>query len=238
MTTSEPALYDSLICLLNTGSASDADTHIKNELKTRVAELSQQLNIRHAHWAISCVADPAAAHHRRESVAGELPDVVAVFRIDSDQQIYAIVEAFTNMTSTLTALRCREREVMSPDRIQSGRIDGSMQFCSFSRPANQTHDEFMRIWWQEHTDVAIRTQSTFGYRQYEILEVVSGTFYADAIVEEHFPLEALSNPAVYFAAADASELKAHLDEMMASCDRFIDPDSINVVHMTEYVNQE
>ena len=57
-----------------------------------------------------------------------------------------------------------------------------------------------------------------------------------AIVEEHFPIEAMSSPAVFFnAEGDAEKLQRHQREIAESCARFIDFQSINVVHMSEYV---
>jgi hypothetical protein len=57
----------------------------------------------------------------------------------------------------------------------------------------------------------------------------------DAIVEEHFPIEAATSPEVFFdAPSDTKKLQENVARMMASCERFIQQDTINVIHMSEY----
>jgi hypothetical protein len=61
----------------------------------------------------------------------------------------------------------------------------------------------------------------------------------DAVVEENFPLEAMTSEYAFYgvAAGDDTSLAKRRDALMASCARFIDFDRIDVVPMTEYLLQ-
>ena len=56
----------------------------------------------------------------------------------------------------------------------------------------------------------------------------------DAIVEETFPIEALTDPKVFYDAGDDDELKANADRMLESCRRFLDFEPMEWTHMSEY----
>ena len=79
-------------------------------------------------------------------------------------------------------------------------------------------------------------QSTTGY----VRNVISRRLTEDApdhwtgIVEETFPIGALTDPKVFYAAKDDAELKANLDRMMASVTRFLDDGPMEFTHMSEY----
>ena len=85
--------------------------------------------------------------------------------------------------------------------------------------------------------MAIDTQSTFGYKQNVIVRPL--TYAAppyDAIVEENFPAEAMTNPqAFYDAAGDEEKHQKHEQAMIESCMRFIDFDKLDRILMSEYV---
>ncbi|MFC2028232.1 hypothetical protein ACFLU3_06050 [Chloroflexota bacterium] len=80
-------------------------------------------------------------------------------------------------------------------------------------------------------------QSTFGYKQNVIVRPL--TYAAppyDAIVEENFPAEAMTDPQVFFdAVGDDEKRQKHEQEMMESCMRFIDFDKLDRILMSEYV---
>ncbi len=84
-------------------------------------------------------------------------------------------------------------------------------------------EDFFRIWYEDHKVVAQQTQSTFGYTRNTVVRpLVEGSPAWDGIVEELFPIEALSDPMVWYAAASAEELAANQQTMMASVQRFLD----------------
>ena len=61
----------------------------------------------------------------------------------------------------------------------------------------------------------------------------------DAIVEEHFPPEAMaSDHAFYATGGDQALLQTHMQAMMDSVARFIDFEHIDVIPMSEYLIKE
>jgi len=57
-----------------------------------------------------------------------------------------------------------------------------------------------------------------------------------AIVEEHFPIEALTDPLVWYAAEGSEErYRRHLERMMQSCMAFLAIDRVEAHPMSEYV---
>jgi hypothetical protein len=54
------------------------------------------------------------------------------------------------------------------------------------------------------------------------------------VVEETFPIEALTNPHVFYAAKSEQEFRRNLDRMLESCRRFLDLEPLECTHMSEY----
>jgi hypothetical protein len=104
------------------------------------------------------------------------------------------------------------------------------------RPQWLSEAKWLDIWQGSHTGIAIDTQSTFGYRQNRVLQSLSTSGpVIDAIVEENFPPEAMTSPAVFYAADDNPErLQQHIKAMIESCQRFIDFDHLDCLPMSEY----
>ncbi len=115
------------------------------------------------------------------------------------------------------------------------RAPGMNQVTCISRKPGQDYDEFIQIWHGDHKTVAIETQSTVGY----VRNVVARKLTADApdwdgIVEETFPIEALTDPRVFYDASSDDALKANLDRMISSCQRFLDFGALECTPMSEY----
>lgn len=149
----------------------------------------------------------------------------------------AIVAAVPRMAAYLVTESQPIRNVLHPAR-PGERTVGFSQVAVLRRPPRLTHEAWLDIWHNSHTQVAIDTQSTFFYVQNVIVRPLS---YAapiyDAIVEECFPGSAMDNPFAFFDAADGDEKKfqTNLQGMMESVQRFIDLDKIDVVPTSQYV---
>ena len=129
--------------------------------------------------------------------------------------------------------RCETREILNPNSPLGKRTPGTVQLCTFEKRADLDRASFIQRWLGDHTEVAVETQSTFGYYQNLVAADCEAPF--DAIVEEHFPIEAATSPEVFFdAPSDTRKLQENVARMMASCERFIQQDTINVIHMSEY----
>jgi hypothetical protein len=100
-----------------------------------------------------------------------------------------------------------------------------------------SYDEFIERWHREHRAVALETQSTFAYVRNEIVRALTpdAPKWA-AVVEESFPIEALTDPAVWYAAAGSPErLERHRKRMVESCLAFLALDRVDSHPMSEYV---
>jgi hypothetical protein len=103
--------------------------------------------------------------------------------------------------------------------------------------AGLAYEEFIRLWHTEHRVVALETQSTFAYVRNEIVRALTpdAPRWA-AVVEESFPIEALTDPAVWYAAQDSPErLEPHRRRMIESCLAFLALDRVESHPMGEYV---
>jgi hypothetical protein len=90
------------------------------------------------------------------------------------------------------------------------------------RPADLPREEWLRRWLDDHTAVAIETQATFGYTQNIVEQTLTAdTPVVDAIVEELFPMAAVSDiHAFYGSGGDQAELENRMTSMLTSVARF------------------
>lgn len=117
------------------------------------------------------------------------------------------------------------------------RRPGMLQVAFLQIPAGMDAGEWFRVWRDDHTAVAIETQSTCAYRQNQVVRALtSGAPPFAAIVEEAFPAGAMtSQHAFYDATGDDDKLARNRGRMWKSSQRFVDLSSIEVVPTSEYV---
>ena len=129
-----------------------------------------------------------------------------------------------------------ESRPLGHERKRGQRTPGMMQLSCVSQRPDISHEEFRRIWHDDHLEVAVETQSTFGYVRNEIVRPLTegAPEHWSAIVEESFPIEALEDPMVFFDAETEAELAANRKRMVESCLRFLDLGRIEVTFMSEY----
>jgi hypothetical protein len=116
------------------------------------------------------------------------------------------------------------------------RTPGMYQVVLLRKPPRLSYEQWLEIWLGSHTQVAIDTQSTFGYRQNVIVRPLTPAAPpCDAIIEEYFPAEAMTEPMVFYnAVGDEAKRKRHEKAMLDSVMRFIDFDKIDRIPMSEY----
>lgn len=121
--------------------------------------------------------------------------------------------------------------------VPGQRVHGWCQVVFFRKPQQLGRNEWLALWQGSHTSLAIDTQSTFGYRQNAVVQVLNGAAQSfDAIVEESFPPEAMtSDHAFYATGGDEALLQRRMTAMLESCGRFIDFEHIDVIPMSEYL---
>jgi len=116
------------------------------------------------------------------------------------------------------------------------RTPGSAQVTCIVKRAELSHEEFLAIWYGEHRAVASETQDTFGYVRNEIVRALTPDAPDwTAIVEENFPIGALTDPEVFYdAVGDPERLRRHQKTMMDTCAKFLDLSRIEAHHCSQY----
>ena len=131
------------------------------------------------------------------------------------------------------------RPVVNTEHVAEpgARTPGMVQVTAIVRRPDISEDEFRRIWHEEQRPCAIETQSTFGYVRNEIVRTLAGDPPPwDAIGAESFPLEAMSDPAVFFdAVGDPDKLAANIERMVETVSRMLDLGQTDVTITSEYV---
>ena len=202
---------------------------LKEVLQPLAAELPERSGLR----ILIQDAESAVAAGYTQCAQPPLPDACICIDDLPTESISAVQTGLLNLFPQARAVLCESRLVLKPDWQIGERTPGTVQLCTFRHKQDISRDEFIQIWRDDHTSVAVETQSTFGYFQNLVCENQDTSF--DALVEEHFPIEAATSPEVFFdAIGDPAKLKQNIDCMMQSCARFIQQDTINVIHLSEY----
>lgn len=117
------------------------------------------------------------------------------------------------------------------------RTPGMSQVTCVQPKEGLAYDEFIRIWHEEQRPCAIETQSTFQYVRNEIVRRISGEAPPwAAIVEEGFPIEAMSDRNVFYdAVGDDAKFKENFTRMMETVQKFLALDKVDVTITSEYV---
>jgi hypothetical protein len=116
------------------------------------------------------------------------------------------------------------------------RTPGFANLAFLRRPADMPPEAWIAAWHDGHTQVAIDTQSTFGYVQNVVARrLTSGAPAVDGIVEELFPMEALTDMHVFFDASDDADLARRMGLMAESTARFGADRDLDLVPTSRYV---
>lgn len=161
-----------------------------------------------------------------------LPSANPIFRSETDN---VIAEYCSSCHAWLIAESAIIPNEKYPPRLGK-RTEGFSQMAFLTLPEKLDWQQWRAIWRDYHTRIAIDTQSNFEYIQNLVVEPLTEDAppYI-AIVEECFPVEALTNPLVFFDAVDDQEkFEKNLATMMDSVGRFIDPGTIDVFPTSQY----
>ncbi|MFI5717689.1 hypothetical protein [Nocardia sp. NPDC051750] len=137
----------------------------------------------------------------------------------------------------LHAYRVGERVRLDPVPVPDGsRCDALVNVALLRRPESLTRDEYLEYWQIHHTPIAIRTQNTVGYVQNIVEETLTPrTPETAAIVEEHFPMGAMTDPHVFYGSrGDEKELHRRVTELMSSVSRFGADTGLDLVPTSRY----
>lgn len=181
-------------------------------------------------------ADVAAAQLRLSTF--DEPVRAAVFATLQPADADEVLALLRGHASRVEGWEVETTEPLVPPPSAAGqRADGLANVALIRRRPDIDEDEFVRRWQGDHTEVAIETQSTTGYAQHRVVRGLEPrTPELAAIVEETFPLEAMTDlHAFYGSGGDDDELGRRMTTMMTSVARFADDSRIDVVPSSRYV---
>ena len=123
-----------------------------------------------------------------------------------------------------------------PDTAPGQRTAGLANIALLRRPDGLDEATWLARWHIDHTPVAIATQATFGYTQNAVVRALTpGAPVIAAIVEELFPIEAVSDLHAFFGAADDDDLRTRMERMVCSTAAFGANQNIDTVPTSRYV---
>ena len=146
-------------------------------------------------------------------------------------QVNAALHRLQNEADDIAAYLVTESVPMPPPASAAGeRAAGMANMALLRRPADLDQQTWLRRWHQDHTPVAIATQSTFGYVQNFVVRALTDDAPPlSAIVEELFPIEAVGSLHAFFGASDDADLTDRMNKMIASTAAFganVDVDTV------------
>ncbi|MCU0268623.1 MAG: hypothetical protein MUF83_08240 [Acidimicrobiales bacterium] len=207
-------------------------------------DTTEQLLALGAHGVQVNVADddvaPAAA--LRMDGSGRPADAIVSVWLDSAVHRFRqpVDDALSEVGDSMAAYLVTESVPIPNTRFPAAagtRTDGMAQVAFLHRPPDQAVADWLDVWLNSHTQVAIDTQDTFLYVQNVVARVLTeGAPPWSGIVEEGFPAGAMTEPHVFFDAVDDEDrLAAHMQQMMVSTQRFLDYATLDVVPTSRYV---
>ena len=172
------------------------------------------------------------------------PPVIAFVTVWTQQcygdQIRTATGLLGDRCEQVAAYLVTESVPLPPPRTAPGeRTPGFANIAMLRRPADLDESTWLTRWQRDHTPVAIATQATFGYVQNTVVRALTeGAPPIAAIVEELFPIEAISDLHAFFGAADDAELNDRMSRMVASTSAFGANRDIDTVPTSRYVLRE
>ena len=216
----------------------DSETEFRHKLLENISGQLLESEARKLRIGVVDQDVAPAARLRRESTKPPINGIISMW-VDTSIRRRPLEEIIQTAVSRMAGYLVTESEpiVNTKHIVENGkRTPGMYQVVFLKRPPRLNYEQWLEIWLGSHTQVAIDTQSTFGYRQNVIVRPL--TYAAapyDAIIEEYFPEAAMTDPSVFFSAVgDAAKRKEHAKAMQESVVRFIDFDKIDCIPMSEY----
>lgn len=181
-------------------------------------------------------SEVATAQHLRQQNCQPLMDAMLSLWLDSAVLREPFDAAIRARVADMSAYLVTESEPLRSNTEPGQRTPGMTQVVFLQRPQRLSEKQWLEIWQGSHTQVAIDTQSTFGYRQNVVVRALSDNAMPfDAIVEENFPAAAMTSMHAFYGVDTDAQLQANVKAMIDSCTRFIDFDKLDVIPTSEYL---
>lgn len=179
-------------------------------------------------------ADVAAAQVRHSTYDAPIDAIVSVWTEGDREAVTAVLKS---VAEDVNGWIVDERRPIVPPRVEDGvRTEALANIAILRIPEDLTREEWLHRWHDLHTPVAIETQDTFGYVQNTVSEPVTPGKRVDALVEELFPMAAMTSAhAFYGAGDDDAELQRRVTRMMESVVSFGAHLNLDLVPTSRYV---
>ena len=217
---------------------SDSEADFRHKLLEKVSRQIVDAGARKLRIGVVDEDVAPAAPLRMETTKPPITGVISIWA-DTSVRRQPFEDAIQASVARLAGYLVTESEpiVNTKHLVADGkRTPGMYQVVLLRKPPRLNYEQWLDIWLGSHTQVAIDTQSTFGYRQNVIVRPLTyAALPYDAIIEEYFPAEAMTDPMVFYnAAGDEAKRKRHEKAMVDSVVRFIDFDKMDRIPMSEY----
>ena len=222
----------------------------RDDIITRLAAAisahgASALRLAIADSAVDAAKDKRIVSALTQAQPGGAPHALLSFWLDSASRRGPIESLLNENCQAIHGYLVTESEPLHNTQATQGqRIEGMNQVVLLRRPSRLTREEWLDLWLNQHTPIAIATQSTFGYRQNVVTRILSNpeqTLAIDAIVEENFPAAAMTSAHAFYKATDAegkpddNALRHNQKAMFGSVMRFIDLEQLDCLPMSEYL---
>ncbi|WP_233434680.1 hypothetical protein [Nocardia yamanashiensis] len=181
-----------------------------------------------------CDKDVAEAQVKHTTYDAPIAAIVTVRTEGAHEPVTAALGA---VAADVNGWIVDERTPIVPPPVENGvRTEALANFALLRIPADLTREEWLHRWHDLHTTVAIETQDTFGYVQNTVRAPITPGNRVDALVEELFPMAAMSSPhAFYGSGGDDAELQRRVTRMMESVVSFGAHLDLDLVPTSRYV---
>ena len=143
-----------------------------------------------------------------EAALASLPEPVrAVVSVWTDRDPGSVTEVLAALPGGLAGWEVEENEPLPPPHTDDGvRAEALANVALLRVPKGMGREVWLERWQGGHTRVAIETQATFGYVQNLVVgPVTEGQVPVDALVEELFPLAALTDLHAHITHPDVTK---------------------------------
>ncbi|MEC3918276.1 hypothetical protein [Nocardia sp. CDC160] len=191
-----------------------------------VGATALQINVRDAD-----VADAQVKHTTYDA------PIDAIVSVWTEGERESVTDVLRTVADEVNGWVVEERRPVEPPVVEDGvRTDALVNVAILRIPEDLTREEWLYRWHVLHTPVAIETQGTFGYVQNTVSEPITEGKRVDALVEELFPMEAMTSAhAFYGSGGDDAELQRRVTALMESVVRFGAHLNLDLVPTSRYV---
>jgi hypothetical protein len=204
-----------------------------------ISTLPETLEANGAHQLKICVTDSAVQAGKKLHLGPFAPNALVSFWLECVQDRAeceaALGRCCQRMAGYLVVESQPLRRKSSPGST-GVRTPGFTLVGCIEKAEGISHTQFIERWETVHRDVALETQSTVSYVRNEVvrwLTVDAPTW--GGIVEEGFPIEALTDPRVFYdAVGDEKRFLENSKRMVESCMTFLSIDRVDSHPMSEY----